>query len=132
MFAEATWNPETGVMDRATPDPDSLAAAIERGVMFGRHRDQDHDARVRDVKAAVDSTSLSIVSEAFVASLGSRRLDLRSALASWVIAGRLPPHTAVLTPSQWCGLCGTEWDSSSIDLDELSHGRFFGVAGFVR
>lgn len=129
MYAEATWNPNTGGMELAYPDPDTLAAAVERGVMFDDRRDQDHDAWVRDAKSAVAGASASQVSEAFVASLGSRRLDLRSALASWVLADRLPVHTAVLAPTEVCGMCGTEEDWLPVDLNAFSHGRFFGTWG---
>lgn len=64
MYADATWNPDTGRMEPAYPDPDTLAAAVERGVMFDNRRDQNHDAWVRDAKSAVARRSASRVSEA--------------------------------------------------------------------
>lgn len=132
MYADATWNPNTGRMDLAYPDPDTLAAAVERGVMFADRRDQDHDTWVRDAKSAVAHANASQVAQAFVASLGSRRLHLRSALASWVLTDRLPLHTATLAAAEICGMCGTEQEWLPVDLNAFSHDRFFGTPGLTR
>jgi hypothetical protein len=126
MYEDAVWDPETGQLKSAVPDEATFAAAVARGVMFDDARTRDHDEWVADAKAAAAETEPAAVESAFVASLSTRRLDLRSALASWVLADRLPLHSQRLEPGQWCGLCGTEADLVLAGLNDLSYARFFG------
>jgi hypothetical protein len=126
MYEDAVRDPETGQLRSAVPDEATWAAAVARGVIFDDERKADHDTRVADAKAAAAATDPATVEAAFVASLSTRRLDLRSALASWVLADRLPLHRQSLEPGQWCRLCGTEADLVLRGLNDLSYARFFG------
>ena len=63
----------------------------------------------------------------FLASLTSRRLDLRSALSSYVLARRLEQHAFVKGPghiSGACAVCGLNEREVEIDWDVMNFERF--------
>jgi len=64
------------------PPPELLAQAVAAGVMFTEPRTLDHDGWVRAAKRAAAGVTAPEVGAAFLASLTSGRMDLRSALAS--------------------------------------------------
>jgi hypothetical protein len=65
------------------------------------------------------------VSDAFVASLTTRRLDLRSAIGSLALAKVLPDHQfMVAAGSRTCSVCGLPAESLSQDLNILNLERF--------
>ena len=74
-------------------------------------------------RAAVAAVALEDVSQAFVASLTSRRLDLRSALGSYAVARHLPAHTFVPHRSGMCAVCGLHREVTQ-DLNVLNFERF--------
>jgi hypothetical protein len=110
---------------RAWPSREVMARSVEAGVMFDQPRTEDHDGWVRAARAAVAQLSVQEAGDAFLASLTSRRLDLRSALGSYAVARFLPDHPAD-NYSHRCRVCG---QSCSVgqdpeDLNVLSFERF--------
>jgi hypothetical protein len=83
--------------------PDALAHAVACGVMFETRPPQTHDQVVAEVCAMRERVDGRAVAAAFVASLSSRRLDLRSALGSWAVAQHVRPHRI---DGKVCGTCG--------------------------
>lgn len=80
------------------------------------------DAIVAAVEAAAGVRQTEIVA-AFVASLGSRRLDWRSALGSYAVARHLGRHTlSAVGDHRRCTYCGL-YNSDSIDLNVLNFER---------
>lgn len=63
-----------------------MAIAVAAGVMFSEPRMLDHDGWVTAARQAGAAVNPVQVGEAFLASLTTRRLDLRSALSSYAIA----------------------------------------------
>ena len=106
--------------------------ALQAGDLFDPV-DLSHDdivARLVSVRARID---LEQVADAFLASLGTRRLDLRSALGSFACAAQFPDHrlleqTARRVPSGrlHCRICGRYGyaDAEPQDLDILSFERW--------
>lgn len=109
---------------------EDFAYAKSRGVMFDAPLSLRHDDLVRDVVELGASLSRSSVASAFLASLTSRRLELRSALGSYAIARHLSEHDFV--PAQgWyrrggvtCAVCGLAEVESDIDRNVLNFERF--------
>ena len=65
----------------------------------------DHDDVIKWLKISFSAASLEEVSDAFVASLSIRRLELRSALGSFAIARNFPDH-AYQGEGAICTVCG--------------------------
>jgi hypothetical protein len=109
-------------------DPPATAAADFRyakraGVMFDAVR-LSHADVVRRARAAVAAVSRRQVADAFVASLASRRLELRSALGSFAVLQHFPRHPAPKAGGE-CPDCGVY--SRSVypeDLNVLNFERF--------
>jgi hypothetical protein len=97
--------------------------AVQAGVMFRASRELDHDGWVTAARDAAAAVALEEVSEAFIASLTSGRLDLRSALGSYAVARRLPDHGFVAGTSNGCAVCGLPPDVNQ-DLNVLNFERF--------
>lgn len=113
---------------REPPDlpvgPD-LDRAVASGVVFEGPTQRDHDGWVDAARRAAQSLSIDEVSSAFVGSLTSRRLDLRSALGSYAVARHLPEHPFRTGASErLCRVCGLTADPAPQDLNVLSFERF--------
>lgn len=109
------WKPES---DQFMPADDFLHAK-RAGVMFDPVR-LSHEEIVRraiHVRAGVDPES---IAAAFLASLSTRRLELRSALGSYAILRHFPDHDD--DHSLQCPTCG-EYDHE-VDLSVLNFERF--------
>jgi hypothetical protein len=119
----AYWTSNGWLEESERPGPDSLILAIEAGIAV---RDplvrRTHDEWVAVARNAAEQVALSDASEAFLASLSTRRLDLRSALGSLAIAGQLPKHAYAGTRTTRCGVCGL-YDSAEADMNMLSFER---------
>jgi hypothetical protein len=94
------------------------------GVMFDRPLAVAHDQVVAGVIGAVAEVSLDAAADASLASMTSRRLDLRSALGSYAVARHLRPHpfTSGRIEGQ-CAVCGLREDQVS-DRNILNFERF--------
>lgn len=106
------------------PTGADLETAVATGVMFANPRSLAHDDWVAAAQLAAYEVDPALVGDAFVASLASRRLDLRSALGSFAVARRLPTHDfTAMTSSAMCAVCGLPGQSTQ-DLNVLSFERF--------
>jgi len=106
------------------PDPATFEAVIGAGIMFRDAAAMDHDGWVERAREAAARTAAADVGAAFLASLESRRLDLRSALGSYAIARHLPAHE--FTPAKdgrRCRVCGL-YPTEQQDLNVLNFERF--------
>ena len=124
---ETFWSPQGWRSDRAWPDPEVMRQAVAAGVMFARPRLLDHDGWVKAARDAASGLTAAEVGEAFLASLTSRRLDLRSALGSYAVARFLPEHDIIIAPHDYrCALCGQDGPGMSgpVDMNVLSFERF--------
>ena len=95
--------------------------------MFAEPRSEDHDGWICAAIAAVRPLTSAEVSEAFLVSLSSRRLDLRCALGSYAVARFLTEHAYEEMPGHGrCATCG-QYRSAAVrpqDLNVLSFERF--------
>ncbi|MBP6834301.1 MAG: hypothetical protein KA978_26170 [Deltaproteobacteria bacterium] len=82
-----------------------------------------HDAIATENRRLVESIGLAKASAAFLASLTSRRLDLRSGLASFVLASAAGPHDYVGNASGACVTCGARREYRDEDLGVLNFER---------
>jgi len=116
-WSSAGWRPES---DRAAASED-LAYAKRAGVMFNP-RVVHHDDVVAQVITSASRLSTRRVSDAFLSSLSTRRLDLRSALPTYAVFRHLTAH-ARTTELGACPVCGL-YESDSEDLSVLNFERF--------
>lgn len=102
--------------------PSDFAYAKSQGLMFEPIL-LTHDQANAAATTAIRQTSPEAVSHAFVASLSSRRLDLRSALGSFAVGRHLVNHHKTeFGPSPICTYCG-EYDTG-VDPNILNFERF--------
>jgi hypothetical protein len=122
-----------GRYETTWPPPGDLVRAVAAGVMFAEPRSLDHDGWVQAARQAAAAVSAREVGEAFLVSLTSRRMDLRSALGSYAVARLLPEHP--YTEQRWyagCAICGihpshrADGPAEPEDLNALSQQRFLG------
>src|SRR6476661_9797781 len=85
-WSSAGWKADTA---RSNIAPEDLAYAINAGYMFLPEHVTHNDV-VRRVIAIRDTVTTYEVSQAFLASLSTRRLDLRSALGTFAVAYHFP------------------------------------------
>jgi hypothetical protein len=103
------------------PDPSAFEEAKRAGVMFDTAAiEARHDDVVAQALTLVTRVTARGVGEAFVASLSTRRVELRSALASFALLEHLRSHEFSGSPCRVCGLSAV----SKLDLNVLSFGRF--------
>lgn len=122
---QAFWSPQGWRLPPTLPVGDDLVRAVESGLMFADPVHRDHDGWVDAARRAVGAIQLNEVADAFVSSLASRRLDLRSALGSYAVARHLPEHEFAAGRSPYlCGVCGLSDDPEPQDLNVLSFERF--------
>lgn len=100
ILFEAFWGPEGWRSGAVSPEDRKIA--IEAGVMF-EPRKITHDEGIDWALRSFAKTSKEVVVTGFVASLSSRRLDLRSALGSYATTCHLRPHA--WSGSDFCPVC---------------------------
>jgi hypothetical protein len=118
----AFWSPQGWKRPPELPSGPAMQQAVDNGVLFENPRSLNHDGWVQAARSAAAAVSLEEISEAFVASLSTGRLDLRSALGSYVVARHLPEHPFVIGNSNFCATCGLYPDSTQ-DLNVLNFER---------
>lgn len=102
--------------------PEDFAYAQEKGLMFDPVS-LSHNEIVNLVLASWSKVTHAKVTNGFLASLSSRRLDWRSALGSFAVARHFPKHK--YTGKITCSICGEFQNRSHpIDLSRLSFERF--------
>lgn len=98
------------------PSADEIAYARAAGY-FWDDFESTHDAMIERLLAAKDRLTPRRVADAFVAGVGKRRPDWRSAIASYAVAMHFPRHKADLSePNFRCLVC-EEGDYSVRDPD---------------
>lgn len=111
------WQPEP------VTSPDDLAYAKSHHVMFDPIVCSHEDAATAVVQAVSASDQANVV-QAFIASLGSRRLDLRSGLGSYAVGRHFQNHSARIGSGRTsCSYCGTHL-VENVDLNVLNFERF--------
>ena len=118
-WSPAGWRAEA----ERTTDPVEFAHAKSAGLMVEAPLVMDHDHLVRSLYAVTLNTTMRDVSDAFIASLSSRRLDLRSALGSYAVFQHMPLHEAVAQEVR-CGTCGSYIQNPRHDANVLSFERW--------
>lgn len=118
----AYWSSQGWREPSAKPDDDALDRLVRSGLMFLDDQTQSHDAWVAESRSAAAEADPAEVGKAFLTSLTSRRLDLRSALGSFAVARHLPTHN--YSPLQGhCQVCGLSSNQDS-DRNVMSFERF--------
>jgi hypothetical protein len=118
------WSSKGWRRPAVPPNSEERAKAEADGIMFANDDVSDHDQWVARARAAASRLEQFTVIEAFLASLTSRRLDLRSALCSYVVARIMPEHRfKVLAGANACSVCG-QYSRIGTDLNVLNFERF--------
>lgn len=117
-WSSSGWRPE----DQQTTNPADFDHAKRAGVMFDPLV-IDHDALIARLLRARDALTLRAVADGFLASLSTRRLDLRSAIGSYACFAHLTAHA--FTPRDGhCTVCGTyAYRTEGEDLNVLNFER---------
>jgi hypothetical protein len=102
---------------------EELNYAKEAGVMFD-HVEFSHDEIIFQLIEIVNNLTLKEVSDQFIASLSTRRLDLRSALGSYIAGTHLIKHVFTGDESYciYCGMFSKKREKQ--DLNVLNFERF--------
>lgn len=90
ILFDTYWSSK-GWKKEKTVSPEDLAYAQNAGIMF-QSVSLSHDDIVNWLKSAFKPINLENVSNAFLVSLSTRRLELRSALGCYAIAKNFPAH----------------------------------------
>lgn len=119
------WEKDWAKPDPPLPPTDDYEFAVRAGVMFAPE-ELSHDdvvARARELGQLVE---LRHAADAFLVSLSTRRLDLRSALGSLAVARALPAHSFVgRLYETGCVVCGSPGPKPTReDLNVLNFERF--------
>lgn len=119
-WSAAGWRREPSV------SPDDFAYAKTHRVMFDPTRISHNEAVDAAIEAVARINQTDVV-RAFVSSLGSRRLDLRSGLGSYAVGRHFQRHAAATTmarsPCAYCGFYAIEnTDLSVLNFERLKWG----------
>ena len=117
-WSPAGWRDEKS---RSTP-PEDFDYAKRAGVMFDPLRVSHSDLVKRAIKV-VRRVKRQTVADAFIVSLSSRRLELRSALGSFAVLQHFPEHIAPRQRED-CPVCGEYNHGAEQDLNVLNFERF--------
>lgn len=108
------------------PEEEVLAGAVDAGVMFRDAPEREHDEWVAIVRRLAGTVAPTEAGAAFMASLRSRRLDLRSAMSSLAVARSLPEHAFLRGPDgvtcQVCSLSGLPQDRNRLNFERFKWG----------
>lgn len=121
ILFDTYWSPKGWKQEYAI-SPEDFAYARAAGLMFDPAviTHESASARIRKVVRTLDPVR---VGNAFLASLSTRRLELRSALGSYAIARHFPEH-GYHELSHDCFICGWQRDLFPlVDLSVLSFER---------
>lgn len=126
ILSNTYWSSSGWKRDPAV-SPEDFAHARSRGVMF----DPDvlsHDDAVDAAMAAVQALDKAAVAEAFVSSLRSRRLDLRSALGSFAVGRHMQVHRMMTSDGGVrCRYCGAYQGSEDLNILNFERVKWGGV-----
>jgi len=133
ILFDTYWSPKGWKSERSL-SPDDFAYARLKKYMFDSIK-LTHDEAVRRLLHLRSQINLQQVADAFVASLTTRRLELRSALGSFAYAAHFPDHELAASTSRRvpsgnlvCEICGNHSGPGGLpveyDLNILSFERF--------
>lgn len=106
------------------PEGDVLDNAVDAEVMFRNPVTAGHDDWVRTVRDAACTVTSAEAGNAFLTSLSSRRLELRSVLSSLAIARQVPEHQFTPGPDGLhCTVCGVAGEDAQ-DRNILNFERY--------
>ncbi|MCJ1908973.1 hypothetical protein [Planococcus ruber] len=115
------WSSEGWTNSYLTKEELNYAKAA--GVMFEQKK-LSHDEAIQKLAAVISTLSLEDIATQFVASLSSRRLELRSALGSFMVGRHLIAHE-YLGDENICSYCGGfNKKQEFVDLNVLNFERF--------
>ena len=121
ILLDRYWSPRGWTRDGSrNVAPEDFAYAKAQGVMFDPIR-VDHAEVLARLAAAIAKLDCRRVADAFLVSLSSRRLDLRSALGSFAVFKHLPPHEPQ-DSVKYCDICRL-FPSEAEDLNILNFER---------
>lgn len=123
LLLNTYWSPQGWRQPAQLPAPAELARAVAAGLMFAKPLSTYYDNLVERAYRFAHETSLAEVGAALLASLGSRRLDLRSALGSYAVARHLPDHQFTKGLDRQCRVYGLYSGVAEVDLNVLSFER---------
>jgi hypothetical protein len=121
VLVKTYWT-SAGWRNRPTTSPADFEYAKRAGVMFDHVRLSHSDVVTRAI-AAVRGVERRAVADAFIVSLSSRRLELRSGLGSFAVLQHFPAHDAP-RPRAACPICDVYNRDELEDLSELNFERF--------
>jgi hypothetical protein len=123
ILFDAYWSADGWKVPRDEPSAADLAYARSAGVMFDPET-LTHESAVDRILAAQSLADVASVADAFIASLASRQVHVRPALASYFAVRGVRPHRLVGHPS--CASCGQfarwEHDFSATNFARLKWG----------
>ncbi|MBI5760535.1 MAG: hypothetical protein HZA46_18625 [Planctomycetales bacterium] len=110
--------------DRTLIAPEDYEYAIANGTMFPP-RTYSHGDTITETIELARKTDRKQVSDAFLASLATHRMDWRSPLACLIVAKRLRKHTFVSSSSHgtFCDVCGESAYYPNADISVLNFER---------
>jgi hypothetical protein len=118
FWSSTGWKPD----NEQITAPEDLLYAKRAGVMFDPIQ-LSHDQIVRHAIEVVARVDARTVADAFLASLSTRRLELRSALGSFAVLRHFPEHE--FSGDRSCMICGRDDDQDQFhDLNVLSFERY--------
>ena len=122
ILFDTYWS-STGWKREYTISPEDFAYAQNAGVMF-QPVTISHDDIVSWLDSSLKAVNLDNIINAFLVSLSTRQLELRSALGSFAIARNFPDHV-YQGDSYCCSVCGTLKNSTlTYDLSVFNFERY--------
>ncbi len=115
------WAPSKGWV-KNTVSPEDFQYAKAAGAMFDDIEIQ-HNELLQSCITQCNLITKTDVVAAFISSLSSRRLDLRSALSSYACGQNLPLHDFQGKSNTSCTICGTYQKDSLVELNVLNFER---------
>ena len=123
ILFDTYWS-SSGWKPNPTTAKEELDYAVAAGVMFPEVW-MDHNEVVTRARKQCKSVDKDRVAAAFLVSLRTRRLELRSALGSYAVARRLRKHAGnKFLPSLNCSVCYTALPKIQYDLNIFNFERF--------
>lgn len=102
---------------------DDFAYAKSHGMMFDSVG-LDHQQAQSELRHAIRQLDRRRVTDAFLSSLSTRRLDWRSAFGSYVVFQHMPSHSESNAGDGRCGICGMYLNEHEENLNVLNFERF--------
>ena len=132
ILLKAYWSSQTGWKSGAVTEED-FSVAKNEGFMFEYPEFESHDESLKRLELLLENINPNDISNAFLYSLSTRKLEYRSALGSYYYAKAIPKHDrcgGYHDISGHCYICGwTEW---SKEPDEFDKRQGLNVLNFER